>query len=78
METSTVKSKVMANGSGKAEIFMDEVQVEEVSSFEYLGALLSKDGSSKPDVRLRIATEQWQWLDYRSCKTITSCTHLWW
>ncbi|PVD34312.1 hypothetical protein C0Q70_05583 [Pomacea canaliculata] len=47
---STEKSKVI-NDNGKIEIYMKGVQFEEVSSFKYLGATLSKDGSSTPNIR---------------------------
>lgn len=37
-------------------MYMNGVQVEEANSFEYLGATLSKDGSSMVDMCIRIAT----------------------
>lgn len=51
----------MCNGdespvTGKAEICMNEMQLEEVSSLKYLGATLSKDASCTSDTRIRIAT----------------------
>ena len=38
-----------------ADIFMIGEKLEEVTSFKYLGAALSKDGSSTADVQIRIA-----------------------
>ena len=47
MEVSSEKSKVLVNSEDKrAEIFMNGVQLEEVDSFKYLGATVTKDGRS--------------------------------
>ena len=57
MEISTAKSKTMVNSTKNinANITMDGEQLEEVDSFKYLGATLSKDGTSNTEVRIRIA-----------------------
>jgi hypothetical protein len=58
MEVSTEKSKVMVNSSNdtKADITMNGEKLEEVTNFKYLGATLSKDGTSTAEVHIRIAT----------------------
>ena len=52
MEISTVKSKVMVNSTNNASvsIIMDGKNLEEVSSFKYLGATLTKDGTCKTEI----------------------------
>jgi len=56
MEVSTEKSKVMVNSTHdiSASIFMNGEPFEEVNSFKYLGATLTKDGTSTSEVRIRI------------------------
>ena len=56
MEVSTEKSKVMVNSTHNisASIFMNGEPLEEVNSFKYLGATLTKDGTSTSEVRIRI------------------------
>ena len=39
-----------------ADIIMNGERLEEVNSFKYLGATLTKDGSSTAEIRIRIAT----------------------
>ena len=58
MEISTVKSKVMVNSTNNASvsIIMDGEKLEEVSSFKYLGATLTKDGTCKTEIHIWIAT----------------------
>ena len=58
MEVSTEKSKTMVNSTNdtSADITMNGEKLEEVSKFKYLGATLSKDGTSTAEVRIRIAT----------------------
>ena len=58
MEVSTEKSKTMTNctNSLSADMTMKGQQLEEVTSFKYLGATLSKDGTSSTEVRVRIAS----------------------
>ena len=48
MEVSTDKSKIMVNTS--ANITMNSKKLVEVTSFKYLGATLSKDGTSTTEV----------------------------
>ena len=58
MEISTGKSKVMVNSMNSdthAIITMEGEQLEEVQNFKYLGATLSKDGTSTAEIRSRIA-----------------------
>ena len=56
MEISTVKSKVMVNSTNNASvsIIMDGKKLEEVSSFKYLGATLTKDGTCKTEIHIWI------------------------
>ena len=58
MEISTAKSKVMVNSTNNASvsIIMDGKKLEEVSSFKYLGATLTKDGTCKTEICIWIAT----------------------
>lgn len=56
METNTGKNKVVITGKGKAETNMNRIQLEEVRSLKYLKITLSKDGSSKTDICIRIAS----------------------
>lgn len=57
MEVSHEKSKVLVNSMNdtSADITMNGQKLEEVNSFKYLGATLSKDGSCTAEVRIRIA-----------------------
>ena len=56
MEVSTEKSKVMVNSTTNisANITMNGDPLEEVTSFKYLGATLSKDGTCTAEIRIRI------------------------
>ena len=57
MEVSSEKSKVLVNSTSNisANITMNGEPLEEVTSFKYLGATLSKDGTCTAEVRIRIA-----------------------
>ena len=58
MEVSSEKSKVMVNSidtNASADIVMNGQKLEEVDSFRYLGALITKDGSCRKDILARIA-----------------------
>ncbi|MGL4418375.1 MAG: reverse transcriptase domain-containing protein [Plesiomonas shigelloides] len=57
MEISTDKSKVMTNSTNDRnnKIYVNGQRLEEVNSFKYLGASLSKDGSCTAEIRIRIA-----------------------
>jgi len=57
MEVSTEKSKVMVNSTNNssANIIMNGKILQEVASFKYLSATLSKDGSSTAEVSRWIA-----------------------
>ena len=57
MEVSTEKSKVLVNSRGpvKASIVMNGELLEEVTQFKYLGATLTKDGTSSSELRIRTA-----------------------
>ena len=57
MEVSSEKSKVMKNSSNTTpvQIFMNGQELEEVSTFKYLGATLSKDSKSTKEIKTRIA-----------------------
>ena len=58
MEVSTEKSKVMVNGTNEisVNITMNGESLKEVTVFKCLGATLSKDGTSRAKIRVRIAT----------------------
>ena len=58
MEVSTEKSKVMVSSTESitSNITMNGELLEEVSSFKYLGATLSKDGTCTAEIRIRIVT----------------------
>ena len=58
MEVSTEKSKVMVNSTKNinVNITMNGESLQEVTSFKYLGATLSKDGTCTAEIRIRIAT----------------------
>lgn len=73
METKIDKSKVMVIGHGKADIYINGVQLKEVNSFVYFEATLSKDSSSMTDIYIRITTElQQQWQGWTGLVTATS------
>ncbi|XP_052232178.1 uncharacterized protein LOC127845354 [Dreissena polymorpha] len=57
IEVSTEKSKILANSTTNtsADITMNGKKLEEVTSFKYMGATISKDGTSTAEVRIRIA-----------------------
>jgi len=57
-EVSTDKSKIMTNSTNNinAGISMNGQKLVEVTSFNYLGATLSKDGTCSAEVRIRIAS----------------------
>jgi hypothetical protein len=57
MEVSTEKSKIMVNSTTntRAEIYMNDQQLEEVDAFKYFGSTLTKDGSSTTEIKTRLA-----------------------
>jgi hypothetical protein len=58
MEISTEKSKIMVNGKTTSQhppIKMNDVCLEEVNTFKYLGATLSSDGKSITEIKNRMA-----------------------
>ena len=57
MEVSTIKSKIMTNSTDNisADISMNSHELEEATSFMYLGATLCKDVTYSAEVRIRIA-----------------------
>ena len=58
MEVSTEKSKIMTNSTNKISADMSRKgrELEEVTSFKCLGAILCKDGASSAEIRIRIAS----------------------
>ena len=59
MEISHEKSKTMVNSKNNdqnANIYLDEMLLENIKTFTYLGATLKADGSSDNDIRIRIET----------------------
>ena len=58
MEVSTEKSTVMVNGTKEisVNVTVNGQPLEEVTGFKYLGATLSKDGTCRAEIRIRIAT----------------------
>ena len=58
MEVSTGKSKIMTNSMNNigADIIMNGQNLEEVTSFKYLGATLCKHGTCSANIRIRIAS----------------------
>ena len=57
MEVSTEKSKIMANSTNiiSADISMNGLKLEEVTSLKYQGTTLCTDGIYSAEVRIRIA-----------------------
>ena len=56
MEVSSEKSKILVNSSDKsANIMMNGEQLEEVETFKYLGATITRDGRSTVEVKSRLA-----------------------
>ena len=57
MEISSEKSKVVVNSGDNttAQISMNGQELEEVMAFKYLGAMLTKDGRSTEDIKIRLA-----------------------
>ena len=58
MEVSTEKSKIMANSTNiiSADISMNGLKLEEVTSLKYQGTTLCTDGIYSAEVRIRIAS----------------------
>ena len=54
MEINAEKTKVMANRTFTNEILINGQKLEEVSTFKYLGAIISDEGS-KPEILARMA-----------------------
>lgn len=52
MKTRTDKNKVMVTGRDKTETYLNGVLLEEVKSFQYLGAILWKHGSSLTNIHI--------------------------
>ena len=56
MEVSSEKSKILVNAENKkANIIMNGEHLEEVDTFKYLGATITKDGRSTSEVKTRLA-----------------------
>ena len=56
MKLNAKKCKVLkVNNKSEARLMVENCEVEEVDSFTYLGANVTKDGGSSADVRKRIA-----------------------
>ena len=57
MEVSSEKSKVLVNSvrGTTAQISMNGQQLEEVTTFKYVGATLTKDGRSTTEIKTRLA-----------------------
>ena len=58
MEVCTEKSKIMTSSTNNisADISTNSQKLEEMTSFNYLGATLCKDGTCSAEVRIRIAS----------------------
>ena len=58
LEVSTEKRKILTNSTnnGIADVSMNGPNLEEVTSFKYLGATLCEDGTHSAKVRIRIAS----------------------
>ena len=58
MEVSTEKRRTITNSTNNisADISMNGQKLEEVTSFQYLGSTLRKDGTFSAEVRIRIAS----------------------
>ena len=58
LEVSSENSKVMVSSDDNttAEISMNGQQLEEVTAFKYVGAMLTKDGLSTVEIKTRLAT----------------------
>ena len=58
MEVSTGKSKIMTNSMNNisADVIMNGQDLEEVTSFKYLGVTLCKDGTYSAEVHIRFAS----------------------
>ena len=58
MAVSTEKSKIVVNSTNNisADISMNGQNLEEVTSFKYLGGTLWRDGTCTAEVRIRIAS----------------------
>ena len=58
MEISSEKSRIMVNSNDSSlhdNNTLNDNKLEEVNSFCYLGAIMSKDGTCETDIRIRIA-----------------------
>ena len=54
MEISTDKNKVMINSNKiiQTDIYLYDWKLEEVDQFKYLGATLTKDGTSNQEIKI--------------------------
>ena len=58
MKINVQKTKTMVvrwDGGGVVNITVDGQRIEQVKSFKYLGSVITKDGRSHSDVKVRIA-----------------------
>src|SRR3989442_8072297 len=60
MKINIQKTKTMVvrwNGGGAVNIIVDGKRIEQVKSFKYLGSVITEDGRSHSDVKVRIAMD---------------------
>ncbi|KAH3694455.1 hypothetical protein DPMN_081895 [Dreissena polymorpha] len=65
MEVSTEKSKIMVKSTTNtsADITMHDEKLEEATRFKYLGATLSRHGTSTTEVRIKLPCRPQRWPD---------------
>ena len=74
MNTSKTKVMIMSRKPGKAiNVKIDDVQLEQVSSYKYLGQKVVNLGSCKEEVKTRIAIARKRFIDLKS---ILTCDHM--
>ena len=57
MEISNEKSKILINGDVcKTNIILYREQIDNVKNFKYIGSMLTENGTSMADIRIRLAT----------------------
>ena len=72
MNTSKTKVMIMSRKRGKAiNVKIDDVQLEQVSSYKYLGQKVVNLGSCKEEVKTRIAIARKRFIDLKSI--LTTC-----